>query len=192
VAEGTGVVRAVAEREQLVNADPFQVGRLRLDRVQDRHRLAVAGRHDDVGTGPDVLEDRAGARNGSGDARQGLRLPRSSPPGAAARDSSAHPPARAPGTPRSPSDRCRGWATSPDGWSSRRALARRHDGSVARPPPAARPDAGATRAWTPRGPPAARAWAAPDAGGSPPPGAPPSPRVPRRAPRRETAPRAVR
>src|SRR5207244_847013 len=99
-----------------------------------------------VGTRLYCLSARRVPPSCRGPCRLSRRRGSSQPPEARARGSAARLPARAPGTPRSPSDRCRGWAASLAGSSSPLARARRPGGSVVRPPRAARPGGGARRA----------------------------------------------
>ena len=56
VAHGAVQVGPVVERVHLVHANAAEAIRVRLDRVEDGHRLAVGERHDQVGAVLDVVE----------------------------------------------------------------------------------------------------------------------------------------
>ena len=62
VAVGAVQVRMVVQRVHLVDAYVGEVVGVRVDRVDERARLAVRERHDQVGRAPDVVEHRFGWR----------------------------------------------------------------------------------------------------------------------------------
>ena len=65
VAERAVQVRPVVEGVHLVDPDTAEPVGVGLDGVEQRHRLAVGQRHDEIGAGPEVVEHGLGARDGS-------------------------------------------------------------------------------------------------------------------------------
>ena len=61
--EGAVQVRAIVQGVHLVHVDALQLGRVRLDGVEEDDRLAVGEGHDQVGARLDVVED-SGRRRG--------------------------------------------------------------------------------------------------------------------------------
>ena len=63
VAELAVQVGPIVDGVHLVDHDAVQLVGVRLDGIEQRHRLAVGQRHDEVGSTTDVFEDGIGHRD---------------------------------------------------------------------------------------------------------------------------------